>query len=451
MRQVRMATLKNITSNFRDKGDDIKRLITAFYVACNVFIYIWYLFPDEFYLMGYTKQIYSGILNPSFVTLTVGLLIIILQYVGVCYYLQRFYWVKIKSRVLYARNHYSASVLSRLQYLVLVDQMLLFIMYLTTGYGRAGGDEQLSNKLLTYYFSFLPPDYIFYVGYAITPARALASRINVLFFVFSSLARGWSGGPLIVLLFALIDAYRREKIRLQSVIRYFIILFFVAPVWMSFRAYLREKDAGDKWSFDRILDTIDDIILFTYNSFNDFTSAIIYNVINRFQQTDVAVFILEHREYINAQYEAGKFQSFMLEGWGGVIAKNLSSTPLPPQFMKFITVYLSSLNGYYLDANNAYSSNPTLFGWLLFSDELTAMIFIGYIFILMWFSSYLMCRLSTSDRANDMLWLMWFNILAAGWFGIFERFIQSQVMILLILWLIKRTSDASGVPNTTIK
>jgi hypothetical protein len=285
-------------------------------------------------------------------------------------------------------------------------QLLFSIL---TGIGTAGSFVRSDNPL-RFIVYVIPIDLVSLIYLAAAERRHLY-RLNVVVYLISSLARGWSFG---IVLLLIIGAFRANGVRITPLRVLVVIAAFmlIGPLLLLLRFQVREGAGSllDALAYTDLLLEGQSIYLYIAGF-----------AVDRLQHFTSVAYILESRAAIAAVLDAGDIRPFYLDGTYFAPLASALGRPLPLELNSWLT---ASFHGLDFDAV-AYNTHVGLLGWPIAAPSLTPVyvLYIGSLGLV----SVMLSRLIGSRFVVELTWLIWLLFLMNGWFGAFVSYVVALI------------------------
>lgn len=303
----------------------------------------------------------------------------------------------------------------------LLYQIAFYFYNITYGYGVAG--QSISqDSVFKYLFYIVSPDLIALIV-SVSVAKSRLYYLNLLFFVFSMLARGWAGGVvffgLIILInsnyLGLVDIVKKSGFKVLILI---VIVVALIPILNAFKFFIRD-DGVEGFSYYL------DYILNEDGFFGVIDNSVVY-LIQRFSIVGSAYIINDNKDMLAAAYESGEIYPYWSEN-------NIVSS-----LYKYFEGEGSSASNYvakeilgYTDAT--WNTHVGFIGWITFLPIFQAIIFFAYYLIVLlvglFFSKLLGGRVFHLMAALSLMYLY------HGWLSSFILMIYSMIFILFLRYI----------------
>lgn len=296
---------------------------------------------------------------------------------------------------------------------LLVIQVLYLAFSYYYGVNIAGNHARVEGfSILNYLFIIFQVDILFLIVSVLLKSERLF-WLNLLFYLFSMLLRGWMGGFLIAFILYLSRFYPlRISFRLGfllSVIFLFLLIFL--PVLVDVKWHIRSGGSifdfmgliSDSFSLDKYI--------YSYGY-----------LVNRFQHLGHVALLLENSSFLHELYKDGVFYGYWLDGLPQYYALKLFGVD---------GILLNSfMVGHFWGDGATWNTNPGLAGWFaILGVEVLFMLI--YMFLIVAVPYYLIRK-----YAGNSLFLISasFSVvfLFHGWFGAYLNFIVYSMLFILI-------------------
>jgi len=312
-------------------------------------------------------------------------------------------------------------------WLILILQILFFGYFMTTGNFLAGSIQTDSNRF-SYIWVLISTDSLFYIYYGFY-RESKVFKLNLVVWIISSFARGWSGVLLTMLFMESCRLLRENKLKFLNMIYSLLILFIIYPLVLIFKLLIRQNLSENLWysffnsnflgfsevnSFDGVLELIGISLAQLFDRLHLLSSAI-------------SAYLLS--DNLSDNFYSGSLIPFWLEGIHGSAIYRLLNISTNTNLGVALAKYMDPAA---VDVN--WNTNPTILGWIFVVPEYS-LFYIIYIILLCTFSLFFMKRISNTEEAKDMIWYAWLVFLIPGWIGAFVLFVYS-LAVFYILFLI---------------
>ena len=316
----------------------------------------------------------------------------------------------------------------RVGWLVLVLQLLYMASNLFYGLNIAGAGNIQSGNKLTYIFILLDPDYLFFIYYGIYRENKLFVP-NLVVYMASNLLRGWNGMFLFILFFETCRSYRSGLLTAKKLTLILVISVAFYPIVSSFKWAIR----ANAFSKTNVIEIIPNVIdQLGTAEVGELLIDGIEHMVSRLQSVSLLADVMQRSSQLQADFDANKILPFWLEGLHGLIYDRLLLGNIfsGGERMSVGVIYAEYINGFTISdgVGNAAISYP---GWFFIAPNLIPF-YILYTIFLGGASIYFVKKISKSESAKEMVWLVWLLYLLAPWLGAMVKFIYSAAFFAMI-------------------
>ena len=313
-------------------------------------------------------------------------------------------------------------------YILLILQLLFFMYCMYYNVGVAASENISKSTLLRKIWLLIPIDWMFLIYYSLNKKNNLY-RVNLLVYIISNIARGWSGQFLFLFFFE----YKKIKKNKILLLFFIIIILIIYPIITEIKFFIRSNNNFDI-NLNVIYDLITNIDIITYLKDYEFFFT---NLIGRLSVISNVVEILHHVNYFELLYNKNKIEPFFMEGNIQYIIKKIMDIPFKNNFPKELAVYANTniVDNQVLQENTSTALNVTLLGWLLILNE-KSVYFILYLLLLIKLTFYFFNKIPFKIN-YDVIWLLMLILLFHGWLSAFVSFIWAIIIYLIIVKIIQ--------------
>ena len=312
-------------------------------------------------------------------------------------------------------------------YILLILQVLYFIYCMYYNVGVAASEHISKSTLLRKIWLLIPIDWMFLIYYSLHKKNKLY-RVNLLVYIISNIARGWSGQFLFLFFFE----YKTIKKNKILLLFFIIILLIIYPIITEIKFFIRNNNIDI--NLNGIYDLITNIDIITYLKDYEYFFT---NLIGRLSVVSNVVELLHHVNYFELLYNKNKIEPFFMEGNIQYIIKKIMDIPFKNNLANELSVYANTniINNQFLQESNSTSLNVTILGWLLILNE-KSVYFILYLILLIKLTFYFFNKIPFKIN-YDVIWLLMLMLLFHGWLSAFVSFIWAIIIYLIIVKIIQ--------------
>lgn len=321
-----------------------------------------------------------------------------------------------------------------IDYIVLMFLFISFFASYRYGFERVGIDSQELPSALWVFFKFLSPTYFIGIYIAINyNSNRLFFLINVLFFIFLGLFKGYSGPILTVGFLFLFRLYTRDKLNKKHLSLIIVSALILGPVIRIVKNLTIVGLIKNDMSFSQSLEYMYSI--YEVESFIELYIFYIFKFIGRFESVSTLYFILDNRDKLTELYSSGHFYPFYLYHW----------LPQTIEKLFFSSSLFDISNNNDLQTTLAYMINPlfkwrsqaTLFSWFFIESYLIP-IYAAYVVLLIFISSKLTILMSKNSKGLEQVtWYYIIVFVTHGWFDLFLIYIQALLVFYFVCLILK--------------
>lgn len=294
-------------------------------------------------------------------------------------------------------------------YFLLIYQLFFIFLAIYFGLGVVGNSEQQVSYILILISNFISSDALFFIIGSQLKSIFLF-KLNIIFYIISTLLRGWMGGILIAI-FIYLCRIKSISISLRNMV--FILIFALTLIFIS--PFLIDLKFGIRGGGNITLDT---------SAYSDRLILAINYIFSRLQHVGNIYLISIKDSFYSSIYEQNKIKSYYMDGiLQDVIYRRLGNI-LQPTFGAYAAI--NEFGGYDWNINTGIS------GWFYILKEKSFFLII-YWSLLLASIYYYVYRYATKEL---FLTVSVFSVvyLYHGWFSSFFNFI----FIVFIVVFLKR-------------
>ena len=397
----------------------IRRYFLVLYILINLAATLYMLFSGE--LMGDLK-------NKPYLSAEILLWSGFLVVISYCLILSPTFNFFDSFRVVNTQEKkYENLGIDRIGIFIFILQILFLIFNNYYGVNIAGAGNTTDNKIASYAFIMLDPDYLFFIYYGLYRQNKYFYP-NFLIWCVSNLMRGWNGILIFIVFFELCRLNRLRLLSTKKIALFGLIIFISYPILSTLKWIIR----GTVFSNNSFISSIG-MMIDAIEGENYFTLLWIglEQAIGRLQVVSLLAEVIDRSSQLQADYASFKFLPFWLEGLHGIAFDRI----FYGQERDSIGVLLNQyLNPNFEGSGNTNISYP---GWFFIAPYL-APIYICYTLTLGFLSMYFIKKIKNDNMAKDTIWLVWVMYLMPPWLGAMIKFIYSALFFLILKKLFSR-------------
>lgn len=324
-------------------------------------------------------------------------------------------------------------------------QSAFFLFNLSYGVNTAGAETTAPGSTpFALFWVFVPVDALVVIYYGYYRDNRLFYP-NLMLWVVSNLARGWSGIFFFILFFEWCRAARAGKIRIGWVLGVGALVVLMYPLLINLKWIIR---AGGQGNIGLAEVSEGFSVLFASRDYYSLIGDGLMQIVSRFQTTSNVVEVIRLSDFLQDEFAAGRFTPFWLEGLHGVIYEHLiqgrRSMPIGVAFTGYTAI---PERVFELGSWNTNIGYP---GWL-FIAPVYVPLYLVYTLLLGYLSFFLSKKIGTSGQARDMVWLAWLVYLLPPWHAAFVGFLYAMCIFIVFKLLLsgRRRPQLSLNPGET--
>jgi hypothetical protein len=305
----------------------------------------------------------------------------------------------------------------------LVCQFVLLYFIISEGVLTASKANNKGASFARYFNAFFIPDYLFLVYYSFAKRHTL-SFLNAGVYLFSTLVRGWGGGVLVILLFKVIEYFKKKYVV------YIIVLIVIGAMIGPFVHKIRgEVRAQGFFNFADSQEVIGRTIEKAYfsSSVIDPALSVFSALFNRLSHLSSPVMISQNLDLFWLGSINGRFSPYYSEGKIQEYLTRHKYVKLPslPEYLS-IAFFPTPYGSWYI--------HPGLLGWFWVNPFYFPLV-IGYSALLLFSNIYLMRKIGGGREAERVLFFLFLVFPMNGWFAPFSSCLQA----LILFWILRKT------------
>ena len=312
--------------------------------------------------------------------------------------------------------------------IILVLLQCAYLVYsLAFDINVAGNMNKDASAPLSFIWILVPVDPLFIIYYgAYRDSRFF--KVNLLVYLVSNLARGWTGVILLVLFCEWCRRVRAGKLNFRFAFILTCLTIALYPFTQIAKWFVRSGGSvtnlsSAAGSANSMLEGVD---------YFELLGTGLSHLLNRLEITSIVTQIMQYRTLLQSEFASGGFDPFWAEGPHGIIFYKLFYDSRPYS----INVALTSLFNFSWEfAVGDWNINIGYVGWFFITPWL-APLYILYTVALAWLSFYLVKKIGPSNSMLDVLWFSWAAYLLAPWFAAFVSFIYALLCFIAIKFVI---------------
>lgn len=305
---------------------------------------------------------------------------------------------------------------------ILVLQVAFWIFNLYYGVNIAGaGNLKTDNKILSYFFIALDPDFLFFIYYGLYREHKYFYP-NLGIFCASNLMRGWAGILIFIIFFEGCRSYRLRTLNFKKILVIALVTIVAYPVLASFKWVIRAA-AFSGVDYGAIADQ-------TLNSVEatDYSTLVrlgVEHAIGRLQVVSQLVEVIENGSSLQNDFYDFKFLPFWLDGLQGVVFDRMFYGAERNSVGVVMAQYISPSFEGVGNTNLSYAS------WFFILPMLSPL-YVTYTLALGVLAVYFTKKIKNDGVASDLVWLVWLVYLMPPWLGAMVKYIYSALFFLIM-------------------
>lgn len=315
--------------------------------------------------------------------------------------------------------------------ILLLLQCAYFAFNTVNGVNMAGAEVQQDSVPFAMFWVFLPVDTMIVVYYGCYRNNRMFYP-NLLVWLISNLARGWSGMFLFVIFFEWCRMARGGRVKWGRILAVGAVVVVCYPVLINLKWIIRASSQAGI-GLAEVQEGLS--AMFASADYLTLIGDGLMQIVGRFQTTANVVEVMRIRELLQDEYGAGQFTPFWREGLHGIALERLyfgaRSVPIGIAFTDYAAL------GHGVEVGS-WNTNIGYVGWL-FIAPWGIPLYLLYTLLLGYISVFLMKKLGQTAQTADMIWLTWLLYLLPPWHAMFVGFLYAMTVFLGLRLLIVRT------------
>lgn len=312
----------------------------------------------------------------------------------------------------------------RLGFFILFIQVCFFLFNSYYGVNVAGTNNKTADTPLALIWVLIPADALFVVYYAFYRDSKFF-KVNLIFWLFSNIIRGWAGVILFVIFFEWCRLVRRNALSFTKIFIAVLLVLILYPL-LTIAKWVIRASGGRDFSFEVLYDAV--LKNLNEQSYLDLIYFGLEHIIGRLQLTSILNEIINMKDKLQFLYQNNDFQPFWMEGLHGILIERLFYGEKTRNLGVAFTEYA---NFNWVFEVGDWNINASLPAWFFISPW-SSVLYLLYIFSLCFFSVFLVKLIGQTNSARDLIWLSWLVYLVPLWLGTFVALIYALFVFLLL-------------------